>query len=73
MCLLASSPGGRGGQSVLQAAINRFQYMNGRVVSHFSLPFFNDNFDSEQGILNSDFASKLEESLQTFKAHLEQS
>ena len=73
MCLLASSPGGRGGQSVLQAAINRFQYMNGTVISHFSLPFFNDNFDSEQGVLKPDLARHLKGALQAFKSHLEQS
>ena len=71
LCQLASSPGGRGGQSVLQAVTNRFHYMNGRVLSHFPLPFYNDNFDSEQGVLKPDLATQLEETLQTFKGYLE--
>ncbi|NNC70545.1 MAG: NAD(P)H-dependent oxidoreductase [Flavobacteriaceae bacterium] len=44
MLLMATSPGGRGGSSVLEIAKNRFPYMGGNIVSSFSLPNFYDNF-----------------------------
>lgn len=44
MLLMATSPGGRGGASVLEIAKSRFPYMGANIVSDFSLPFFNDNF-----------------------------
>ena len=70
MCLLATSPGGRGGQDVLRAAVNRFPHMNGLVVSHFSLPFFQRNFDSQKGILDPDLKARFQQTVLTFKNHL---
>jgi NAD(P)H-dependent FMN reductase len=49
MLLLATSPGGRGGRSVLEIAKSRFPYMGGNIVADFSLPFFSKNF-TEDGI-----------------------
>ena len=37
---MASSPGGRGGKSVLDTAVSRAGFMDGNVVAQFSLPFF---------------------------------
>ena len=71
MCLLATSPGRRGAQNVLQAAMDRFQYMNGLVVSHFSLPSFQDNFEPKNGVIEPVLASKLEQTLMSFSDHLE--
>lgn len=51
MLLMATSPGGRGGASVLEIAKGRFPYMGGNIVSDFSLPSFNQNF-SESGIVD---------------------
>lgn len=45
MLLLATSPGARGGSSVLEIAKNRFPYQGGVVKGSFSLPSFNDNFN----------------------------
>ena len=52
MLLLATSPGGRGGASVLEIAKNNFPRFNADVKAVFSLPSFNDNFDVEKGIIS---------------------
>ena len=44
MLLMATSPGGRGGATVLQAASNYFPYMGAGITDTFSLPSFYDNF-----------------------------
>lgn len=44
MLLMATSPGGRGGVTVLEIAKGRFGYMGGNIVGSFSLPSFGDNF-----------------------------
>ena len=43
MLLLATSPGARGGQTVLDIALGRFPYMGGQIVGSMSLPSFFDN------------------------------
>ena len=52
MFLLATSPGGRGGESVLEAALARFPRHAAEIVEHFTLPNFETNFDPEKGILD---------------------
>jgi len=59
MLLLATSPGARGGSSVLEIAKNRFPFQGGIVKGSFSLPSFNDNFDSEEGITNEELKNEL--------------
>ena len=49
MLLLATSPGARGGSSVLEIASNRFPRQAGIIKGVFSLPRFNDNFDTQKG------------------------
>lgn len=44
MLLMATSPGPRGGQTVLEVAKGRLPYMGGNIVGDYSLPSFNDNF-----------------------------
>jgi len=44
MLLLATSPGARGGSSVLEMANNRFPFQGGIVKGSYSLPNFTDNF-----------------------------
>jgi chromate reductase len=51
MLLMATSPGGRGGETSLGIANGRFPYMGGNIVASFSLPNFYDNF-SESGIVD---------------------
>jgi chromate reductase, NAD(P)H dehydrogenase (quinone) len=59
MLLLATSPGARGGSSVLEIANNRFPFQGGIVKGSFSFPSFNDNFDSEKGITNEELKNEL--------------
>lgn len=48
MLLMATSPGARGGASVLDIAKNRFPHNGAEVVDTFSLPSFSSHFDSEK-------------------------
>ena len=61
MLLLATSPGPRGASTVLEIAKNRFPFQGGIVKGSFSLPSFNDNFNTESGITNDDLKSQLKE------------
>ena len=60
MLLLATSPGARGGSSVLDIAVKRMPFQGGIVKGSFSLPSFNENFDTEKGIISN---SELDEQL----------
>ncbi|UKM63761.1 NAD(P)H-dependent oxidoreductase [Flavobacteriaceae bacterium GSB9] len=63
MLLMAASPGGRGGASVLEIAQSRFPFHNAEIVEVFSLPFFGDNFEAGEIIddkLNIDLKRKVE-------------
>ncbi|MEL6924881.1 MAG: NAD(P)H-dependent oxidoreductase [Bacteroidota bacterium] len=44
MLLMSTSPGGRGGATVLQSALSSFPFMGANVVESFSLPSFQKNF-----------------------------
>ncbi len=59
MLLLATSPGARGGSSVLDIATKRFPFQGGIVKGSFSLPSFNENFDAEKGITNEELKNQL--------------
>ena len=59
MLLLATSPGPRGGSTVLDIAKNRFPFQGGIVKGSFSLPSFGDNFDSEKGIKDEELKNEL--------------
>lgn len=60
MLLLATSPGPRGGGTVLDIAVKRMPFQGGIVKGSFSLPDFNQNFDSEKGIIsNEEFRDQL--------------
>jgi chromate reductase, NAD(P)H dehydrogenase (quinone) len=52
MLLLSTSPGGRGGASVLEIAKNAFPRYGAEIKATFSLPSFNDNFDVEKGMIS---------------------
>jgi len=49
MVMLATSPGGRGGRSVLDIALNSMPRFGGNVRASLSLPKFGDYFDVEKG------------------------
>lgn len=57
--LLATSPGPRGGSSVLEIAKNRFPFQGAVVKGAFSLPSFYENFDVVNGIIDNDLKHNL--------------
>jgi NAD(P)H-dependent FMN reductase len=67
MLLMATSPGGRGGASVLEIAKNAFPRYGAVIKATFSLPSFNDNFDAENGkISNPELDKQLKEIIKNF-------
>ncbi len=69
MLLMATSPGSRGGASVLAIASDRFPRHDTQIVSEFSLPFFNEKF-SDGKVTDKEFDSKLKEAVELFKKEL---
>lgn len=69
MLLMATSPGGRGGATVLAMAHSRFPYHDAKIAAEFSLPLFHDKF-SEGKITDSEFNEKLIEAVELFKKEL---
>jgi len=67
MFLMATSPGKRGGQLVLEAALKRFPHMDGKVAASFSLPSFEQNFSVETGISNPQLKAEFNLQLKYFK------
>ena len=61
MLLLATSPGARGGGTVLDIAMKRFPYQGAEVKGSFSLPAFYENFDAVNGIINPELKNQLME------------
>ncbi len=59
MLLLATSPGARGGNTVLEIAKNRFPFQGAIVKGSFSLPNFYENFDVVNGIINDELKNQL--------------
>ncbi|MGK0255194.1 MAG: chromate reductase [Mariniflexile sp.] len=69
MLLMATSPGGRGGSSVLEIAKNRFPFMGGHIVSEFSLPSFGENFKDGK-VVNEDLNTELKHKVEVFQKSL---
>lgn len=61
MVLLSTSPGARGGATVLATAVNAIPRFDGVVKASLSVPSFYDNFDSEKNCLIND---ELDQALQ---------
>lgn len=59
LLLLATSPGARGGKTVLEIANNYFPHLGAELKGNFSLPRFHENFKLEVGITNSDLKNEL--------------
>ena len=67
MLLMATSPGSRGGASVLDIAKSAFPRYGGNIKATFSLPSFYQNFDIETAkITNPDFDKQLTEIIRNF-------
>jgi len=69
MLLLATSPGGRGGKSVLETAKYTFPRMGANLIEDFSLPTFYDNF-SENGITNEVLKTELSNKINAFQQEI---
>ena len=69
MLLMATSPGGRGGASVLEAAVTRFPYHDAKIAATFSLPFFGNNFKDGE-VVNEELNQKLLKAVEDFKNNL---
>lgn len=67
MLLMATSPGSRGGKTVLDIALNKFKFMNSNILLSFSLPFFGNNFRQEEGIIDPELNREFREQLDQFK------
>jgi NAD(P)H-dependent FMN reductase len=70
MLLLSTSPGGRGGATVLAAAASTFPRLGGDVIATFSLPSYGDNFSTANGIQNEDLKQTFARKLAEFRASL---
>ena len=66
LLLMATSPGGRGGATVLNAAATSFPHMGAKSITTFSLPGFYDNF-KEGKIVNEDYLNELKKSVSEFE------
>ncbi len=66
MVLLATSPGVRGGQTVLDIALGRFPYMGGNIIGSLSVPSFFENFN-EGELVNNDLKIILEKLVNDFQ------
>lgn len=70
--MLSTSPGGRGGSTVLSAAQATFPHLGANIIALFSLPLFYENFDNEKGITDSDLKSQFESALHRLSEVLEE-
>ena len=67
--LMATSPGKRGGKTVLDTALTSFGHMGAQVIAQYSLPSFAQNFDDEKGILDEELAVEFKSQLELFSRH----
>jgi NAD(P)H-dependent FMN reductase len=70
MLLMATSPGGRGGQGVLAHAMDRFPRHGAEVVANFSLPSFGQNFTSDNGIIDATLKHEFDKVVASIKTQL---
>lgn len=66
MFALSTSPGVRGGKSVMDIALGTLPHRAAEIVAHFSLPSFKENFSETKGIINKDLNSDFKKQLEIF-------
>ena len=66
--LLSTSPGPRGGATVLKIAENYFPHMGGQVTGAYSLESFDDRFNEKEGVTDVDKLAELKEMVAEFEA-----
>lgn len=69
LLLMATSPGGRGGKSVLEHASSRFPRHGAKELITFSLPSFGANFQNEK-IVNEELFIELKDKIQEFENYV---
>ena len=69
MLLMATSPGGRGGATVLQSASAYFPFLGAKIIETYSLPSFYDNF-KEGEIIKENFRKELEDKIVGFSKEI---
>ena len=69
MLLMSTSPGARGGATVLESAKGYFPYLGGNIIAHFSLGNFYDNF-LENKISNNKLKNELNQKIQLLEQSL---
>ncbi len=67
MLLMATSPGARGGATVLAAGEATFPRMGAQLTATFSLPKFNDNFSDDEGVRDAELRISLEAAVAIFE------
>jgi len=68
--LLSTSPGGRGGASVMSIALERFPRHGASIPSLFSLPSFQDNFVNEE-LTNQELQTELMNQVKLFVSSIQ--
>jgi NAD(P)H-dependent FMN reductase len=70
MLLMATSPGGRGGATVLQSASTYFPFMGASITDTFTLPSFYDNFNNGE-ISDESLKKELQSKVDKFQITIE--
>lgn len=64
MVLLSTSPGGRGGKTVLELALSQIPRFGGQVKASVAVPSFGENFDIDSGLItNNEIAAQINEAV----------
>ncbi len=69
MLLLSTSPGPRGGQSVMELALSRFPFNGGNISGSMSIPSFGKNF-KDGSVINEELNDKLKGLAEQFSKDL---
>lgn len=70
MLLMSTSPGGYGGGNVMNTAKTFFPQFGAVVMENFSLPKFYENFDLENGVINTEMLEELNNKIKSFKSQI---
>ncbi len=70
LLLLSTSPGARGGKSVLESALSRFSQESKWDIPSFRLPNFNHNFSQDSGIINNELSDMLDQQIRLFESQI---
>ncbi len=67
MLLLSTSPGSRGGKTVIELASTTFPFMGGHVVGNMAVPLYHDNVDIKNGIKDPSLQTELLQKIKAFQ------